>query len=273
MKFIDLTNNKIGKLTVMGLAQKTKNRSILWKCKCDCGNEIIVRNVNLLEGLIQDCGCEKKKKIENGDRFTRLVVINQLDNKHFAQFVCKCDCGNVIIAKACDLRNGVVKSCGCLAKEIREKGCPKHNLYYTRLNKIYDAMKRRCFNHNHIYYNNYGGRGITICDEWLGRNGFVNFYSWATNNGYKDNLSIDRIDNNKNYSPENCKWSTTMEQQHNKRNNVKYHYNNEYLTAPELARKYNISLSTLNHRIKKGMEIKQAIETPINTSKQRYNKG
>lgn len=210
-------------------------------------------------------------KVENltGKKFGRLTVIIRTKSKNKrAMWLCKCNCGNEKIVSSADLLKGCVKSCGCLAKEIRQKGQPKHNLYHTRIYKIWSSMKNRCYLKSHIAYKNYGGRGIKVCDEW--KNDVVEFYNWAINNGYKDNLSIDRINNELNYCPENCRWATSLQQQNNTRNNLKYVYNGEILTLAEISRKYNINYSTLFNRIKKNPDIKLAIEKPIDKSKSRF---
>lgn len=95
----------------------------------------------------------------------------------------------------------------------------KHGLAHTRINNIYKSMKSRCYKKNNNRYSSYGARGIEICPEWLGDNGFINFYNWAIKNGYTDDLTIDRIDTNKNYEPSNCRWSTYKIQENNKTNN------------------------------------------------------
>lgn len=133
-------------------------------------------------------------------------------------------------------------------------------------------MIDRCYNKNTTSYIRYGSRGITVCDEWRGEKGFLNFYNWAMKNGYTDSLSIDRIDNSRNYEPSNCRWATLKEQQNNTRKNKYYEYNGEKLTLSQIAEKYNMSWSTLYHRLKKYNDIKVAIELPIKTNMCRYPK-
>lgn len=202
-------------------------------------------------------------------KFGRLTVLETCGKKRNNMlWLCKCDCGNETKVIGTYLINGNVKSCGCLFKEIQSKGNPKHNLYNTRIYKIWRGIKDRCYNEKHVAYKRYGGRGIKMCDDW--KNDVVKFNEWAINNGYNDNLTIDRIDNNGDYEPNNCRWATKEEQQNNTRKNKFYEYNGELLTLSQISRKYNISDSTLYHRLKKYNSIKIAIELPINLSKKRY---
>ena len=272
MVYKDLVGERFGKLVVLSLGEKTKNRSTVWRCKCDCGEEVVARNKNLLEGITTDCGCVSKKGYYINQKIARLLLIRYIPARNGRKWECLCDCGNKIIVKESHLREGSVKSCGCLKKEYAKKGNIVHGLSKTRLHRIYRGMIDRCTAHKHIHYKNYGGRGISICKEWLGEKGFINFYDWAMKNGYMDNLSIDRIDNSGNYCPENCKWSTSLQQQNNTRINHKIEYNGEKLTLSQIARKYNFNVSTLYNRIKKWKDIKKVIETPIHKEKQRKNK-
>ena len=121
----------------------------------------------------------------------------------------KCFCGNEFKSTFQDIKSNHRKSCGCL------KNIGTHKLTNHRLYRIYDAMNQRVYNKNSLAYKNYGNRGITICNEW--RNDFLNFYNWAIKNGYQDNLSIDRIDNDKGYSPDNCRWTKATIQRRNTR--------------------------------------------------------
>lgn len=150
-----------------------------------------------------------------------LKVINLAYIKnHKTYWNCKCKCGKETIVYSDKLKTGHTKSCGCLKRQKTIERNYRHGLYGTRLYSIWHDMNTRCYYEKTKCYKYYGGRGITICDEW--KNNFVNFYNWAINNGYKDNLSIDRIDVNGNYEPSNCRWATMQEQQLNKRNSKKY---------------------------------------------------
>lgn len=119
-------------------------------------------------------------------------------------------------------------------------------------------MKQRCYNENNTRYKHYGGRGIAVCDEW--RNNFQAFYDWSMANGYKDTLTIDRIDVNGNYEPNNCRWITNKEQQRNRRDNKLYTINNVTKCLSEWCEIYNINYSTAHYRLLKGLTIKQALE-------------
>ena len=162
-------------------------------------------------------------KINNltGKRFGKLIVIKQCgSNKNGrALWLCQCDCGNKKIILGSSLITNLTQSCGCYNKEILKNVNSTHRMSYTKLYKVWQGMKTRCYNEKFLYYKNYGGRGIKICNEWL--NNFEIFYIWAINNGYKENLTIDRINNDGNYEPSNCRWITRAEQNRNQRKTKK----------------------------------------------------
>lgn len=150
-----------------------------------------------------------------GQRFERLVVVERAENKgRDAAWLCRCDCGKLVTVRGHDLVRGKQKSCGCFNTEKLQHGNPKHGHHGERLYRIWQNMLNRCRNEKLACWPDYGGRGIRVCEEW---HEFDTFRTWALANGYADNLTIDRIDNDKGYNPKNCRWITRAEQNRNQR--------------------------------------------------------
>lgn len=200
-----------------------------------------------------------------GQKFGRLTLIERVENNKFnqVQWKCRCDCGKEVIVKAYSLTTGQTKSCGCLKKEQNYINIAKvkHNMTNTRLYNIWRDMKSRCLNPNNKRHKFYYDKGIKVCQEW--QEDFMNFYDWAMANGYKDNLTLDRINNNGNYEPKNCRWATITEQNNNQSNNIRIKYNESEYTLSELSKIYNIKRATLYDRIKRGWTIDEALNRKV----------
>lgn len=206
-KIFDYTGEKYGYLTVLEFV-KRENKKTYWKCKCDCGKEIIIPITYLTSGDTKSCGCYRKKVSKNNSKII-------------------------------------------------------HNMSKSKLYRTWIEMKRRCYNKNRESYKYYGERGIIVCNEW--KNNFTNFYNWAIKNGYKDNLTIDRIDVNGNYEPNNCRWATIKEQNNNMRTNHYIYYNDKRYTMSQFAEEYNIPYYIVKNRIRNNWSINKILNTPIKT--------
>lgn len=160
-----------------------------------------------------------------GKRFGRLTVVAKVESLNYrSRFLCKCDCGNEKLVLGQNLLSGHVQSCGCLHSEKSKARIVEYNSAInreihgetrTRLYRIWEGIKTRCFKQTHKSYKDYGARGVTMCDEWC--NSFTAFRDWSLANGYNDKLSIDRIDVDGDYSPQNCRWVAPSVQASNKR--------------------------------------------------------
>lgn len=184
-----------------------------------------------------------------GQKFSKLKVLSYAgkDKQGSALWLCRCECGKTKVIIGKDLRNGHTKSCGCYQKERVSITNRTHNQTNTRLYRTWRHMKDRCFYPKSDRYKNYGARGITVCNEWLN---FENFYNWAINNGYKENLTLERRNNNGNYEPKNCCWILMKEQAKNKQNSKKYTYKNETKILSDWIRFFNTTEGKIRYRIK-----------------------
>ena len=205
-----------------------------------------------------------------GKRFGYLTVVKRLDDIRAADntfmstnWLCLCDCGNYVEKKRNNLalphKNPL--SCGCIKRHSKSK----HGYSHTKIHQKWLSMKDRCYCENDSEYRNYGGRGIKVCDEWLGKDGAKNFIEWALANGWDASESrkytIDRIDVNGNYCPENCRLVDNKIQQNNKTTNIVVTYNGETMTLKQLCEKYGKKYNTVYGRYKKGWSIERCLFT------------
>lgn len=274
-----------GTLVVKGFSRvQHKNKSgstVNWECVCsECGAKRIVVPANVKSGKVT-CPCQRDIKANKrdehiGKKYNRLTIIdfthNQTGKVKSLYAVCQCDCGNIKEIQPYFVLNGTVKSCGCLAKEIQEEQRQAESKAKSPLYSTWNGMKQRCGNKNSPSYADYGGRGITVCDEWSGKDGFDNFESWSIQNGYrpKMGLSLDRIDVNKGYSPENCRWTSIWVQSVNKRvpahkkspvyRGKLYTINGVTKNKKEWCEEYGVWSATIDYRMKKmGMSFEEAL--------------
>ena len=214
--------------------------------------------------------------VKNGERYGRLVVVKEVEPRHqqhekgkVRRFLCQCDCGNTTIVDIYHLVHGRIKSCGCYQKERALLGAKSRKFpeYMTssRLYTIWNGIKSRCYAQKSTSYKRYGANGITMCDEW--KNDFVSFYNWSIENGYADNLTLDRINGAGNYEPSNCRWVSYTEQANNTKANVFLTLNGESHTYAEWGRITGINSTTLQQRKHAGWSDERTLTTPVRKNK------
>ena len=203
-----------------------------------------------------------------GQKFGRLTVIKRAkdkirkNGKHEVMWECLCDCGNTKIVSRDSLRSSAIRSCGCLRKENTKNMRSKHGLRNTQIYRTWANIKTRCYNPNKDTFNYYGGRNVEMCQDW--KEDFINFYNWSMEHGYKEGLTIDRINPSGNYEPNNCRWVTMKEQQNNKLNNHYIMYEGQKHTLMEWSEILNINYRTLHKRLMYlNWSIEKAFTTPI----------
>ena len=198
-----------------------------------------------------------------GKRFGKLKVEKELPaNKHGeVVWLCQCDCGNTHIATSYNLMHNRTTQCRkCMFDQIA-KSNTKHGCMPKRLHEIYTNMKTRCYNPNYELYHRYGGRGIKVCEEWI--HSFENFRDWALSSGYSDSLTLDRRNNDGDYCPENCKWSSVIEQANNRHTNRILTCNGEQDTMANWARRTGLPYWLLQERLDNhGWSEERALTTP-----------
>lgn len=246
-----IVGKRFGKLVVVKCDRVDASHQSYWLCECDCGNKTVVRLSNLKTGNTSSCGCGRHKhRFEDltGKRYGRLIVtgLDYLEDRHTTWWKCECDCGNTVVVRRSSLISGNTSSCGCLCSELSRSRAKTHGLSKTPLYKTWIGMQQRCENPDVDSYERYGKRGISVCDEW---ECFENFRDWSFTHGYKPGLSIDRIDNDGDYSPDNCRWADSITQANNRSNNRYVTFGDSTHTIAEWARILNVNYYTLWDRI------------------------
>lgn len=205
----------------------------------------------------------KKIILEKGQKFNKLKVIGIDHTEEYKSpngrnikkkyYKCICECGNETVVYQGKLISGQTKSCGCLSKN--------HCMWNKRIYNTYRAMKKRCFLKKDKDYKNYGARGIKVCEEW--KDNPKSFFDWAMSHGYRDDLTIERIDVNGNYCPENCKWITSSEQSNNRRNNIFIVVNGIKKNIKQWSEELKINSWILYQRRSRGVNIQEFIKKEI----------
>ena len=210
------------------------------------------------------------KMWEHGVPDSKLIVVGRADDKVYSngrrviRWHCKCKCGSSldVVVTTRDLNIGHTKSCGCIYRQSIKESCVTHGETNTRLYHIWCGMKARCMNLNSPKYKSYGGRGITVCKEWV--NSYENFRDWSLSHGYKENLTIDRIDVNDGYRPDNCRWADNFTQANNRQDSFRIEYKGEIRTVHEWSGIVGISAGTIRRRIKNlNWSVEDAMTKPI----------
>lgn len=210
-------------------------------------------------GVASCCSEVRTMKIEPGTRFGRLTVIEEGPTRRKrSTSVCRCDCGTVCIKANNDLKGGGTRSCGCLLMDFNH-GKRTHGKTRTRLYRIYTQMMRRCYNSRHDTYQKYGAKGVVVCEEWRGNPS--EFIRWAMANGYRDDLTIDRIAGGTSpYSPDNCRWATVEQQANNRSSNRTLVHDGKRYTIAEAVRVFGVPRDRLKYRLKRGLPIEEVLD-------------
>lgn len=209
----------------------------------------------------------KFKDLTN-EKFGKLTVLRQGERVRsptgvsLITWYCQCDCGNYVTVRGGSLSSGNAKSCGCIHDELLKQRNYSHKQSNTKLYDVWKSMKQRCYNVNNKNYEDYGARGIHICEEW--KTDYQTFYDWAITNGYQEGLSIDRIEVNESYKPSNCRWVNQKIQCNNTRTNRHITYNEITHTLAEWSDLYKINEETLSCRLSRGWDMTTALTAPKN---------
>lgn len=287
----DLTGMKFNRLTVVSFSHTDKHKKKKWNCICECGNETKLITSQLTNNYVKSCGCLQKEKardsIKNiipkenfvdltGQKFGRLTVISLSERKYsHRHWLCKCGCGNKRSVREGYLKTGRTKSCGCYNREVSSEKNTKHgqshqDKKFTTEYQAWANMIKRCTNPKANGYEYWGGRGITVCDRWKD---FSNFFEDMGKKPTKEH-SLDRIDNNKGYSPDNCKWSNKSEQVINRRVQKNNKFGVRGVYWHESANKYHARIGVDGKSINLGLfkTLEEAKEARLKAEKEYWGK-
>lgn len=257
---IDMAGRVYGKWTVLERGGVDAGGNVLWRCHCACGTERIVSGVALRAGQTKSCRCSRRRDL-TGQRFGRLRVVafsHHAGTQRKPFWRCVCDCGAETTVNGQPLRNGLIRSCGCLKRDLSVQRATKHGGHGTRTYRSWKAMRERCHNPSGTHYHHYGGRGITVCEQWKDFSAFL-----ADMGECPAGLTIDRIDGNGNYEPGNCRWATATQQSRNTNRNHYVTINGVTRCLSEWAEIHGIGVRTVWSRIRYGWDEVRAITTPL----------
>jgi len=271
-----VVGEKYGRLTTIQKAGHSNDHHLLWECRCDCGNITLVQSNNLGKSTFS-CGCFARDRSRQtnsrfdddviGEKFGRLTVLGISEERASGHIVlkCMCDCGNVTHVHASHIGKSS-RSCGCLGRETTILRNTRHEESrrgnQSRLYRAWAGMLKRCKNTNDKSFKDYGMRGISVCHEW---ESFECFREWAIKSGYVDGLSIERVDVNADYNPQNCTWIPIKRQARNKRCSIKY----RGIPLIEVCQNRGLNYNTIRGRVQRGWDVEFAVLAPPNSSKRR----
>ena len=259
---IDLTGQRFGKLTAIEPVRNKYDKAA-WLCRCECGQDTIVITAELRNGHVKSCGCLLRQTAANfidlsGMTFSKWTVLQRVPSKTGrSQWLCRCECGTERAVDGYSLRIGTTKSCGCIRESTSRQQATVHGMKYTREYEAWCRMISRCTNPNHPSYHRYGGRGIQICKRW--RESAEAFYE---DMGPRPSPihSIDRIDNDGDYTPDNCRWATPEQQARNRSTNHIIEHDGRALCIAEWAEAIGAGYYALYGQLRRGATMADIIE-------------
>lgn len=276
---IDISGQRFGKLVALRL-HDGESRRRKWVCRCDCGTEKAIDQFNIRKGLVRSCGCLLHDPASNfetliGQRFGRLKVVSRAQNSAAGQarWTCECDCGGTTVSMTTKLRSGHTQSCGCVKMQRIKETTTTHGFcadgQHHPLWHTYQHIIGRCYRETDRAYPGYGARGIRVCERWLNGDGEkTGVECFVADMGERPSRhhSIDRIDNDGDYEPGNCRWATRKEQARNRRSNRRVPLNGRMVALSEYCERKGLDFQMVNGRIGKGWTFERAVSQPKRAS-------